>query len=55
MQEYENGVKRLLNALQQNIDDNNIDRLAELLNYYPKQLQEDIEGIKSVEVIRKAD
>lgn len=53
MQEKKNGVKRLLNAIQTNIDDSNIKTLAKLLNYHLPQLQEDINGISFVEVLNK--
>lgn len=55
MQEKKHGVERLLNAIYQNIDDNNITTLARLLNYHEPQLREDIEAIKLVEVIDKTD
>lgn len=55
MQEKKNGVKRLLSAIEQNIDDNNIGTLARLLNYHEPQLKEDIEAIRLVEVINKED
>lgn len=51
MQERKNGVKRLLNAIEQNVTDENIHVLAELLNYHEPQLREDIEAIKEVAVL----
>ena len=53
MQERKQGVKRLLRAISQNIDDHNITALARLLNYDPLQLREDIEAIEQVEVLNK--
>lgn len=53
MQEKKNGVKRLLNAIQTNIDDRNLEKLAKILNYHPSQLREDIEAISLVEVLNK--
>lgn len=53
MREKKEGVKRLLNAIQNNIDDHNIATLANLLNYHLPQLREDIEGISLVEVVNK--
>lgn len=53
MQEKKNGVKRLLNAINQNIDDSNIENLARLLNYHTPQLREDIEAISMVTVLNK--
>lgn len=53
MQEKKNGVKRLLNSIAQNIDDNNIETLARLLNYHTPQLREDIEAISLVTVLNK--
>lgn len=53
MQEKKNGVKRLLNSINQNIDDNNIEILARLLNYHTPQLREDIEAISMVTVLNK--
>ena len=53
MQEKKNGVKRLLNAIQTNIDDRNIETLAKVLNYHLPQLREDIKGISFVEVLNK--
>ncbi|SEM59217.1 hypothetical protein SAMN04487770_15017 [Butyrivibrio sp. ob235] len=50
MQEKKYGVERLLNAIYQNIDENNIDTLASLLNYHKPQLKEDIESIKLVTI-----
>lgn len=55
MQEKKNGVKRLLAAIEQNIDDNNISTLAKLLNYHEPQLKQDIEAIKLVEVLNKEE
>ena len=53
MQEKKNGVKRLLRAIEQNIDDSNIETLARLLNYHTPQLREDIEAISLVTVLNK--
>ena len=53
MQERAAGVKRLLQAIEQNIDDNNIGTLARLLNYHEPQLKQDIEAIRLVEVKNK--
>jgi hypothetical protein len=53
MQERKQGVERLLNAIYQNIDDNNISTLARLLNYHEPQLKEDIEAIKLVTISNK--
>lgn len=53
MQERKHGVERLLRAIEQNIDDNNISTLARLLNYHEPQLREDIEAIKLVEISNK--
>ena len=53
MQEKKNGVKRLLNAIQNNIDEHNIETLAKLLNYHLPQLREDIDGISFVEILDK--
>ncbi len=53
MQEKKNGVKRLLAAIEQNIDDNNIGTLAKLLNYHEPQLKQDIAAIELVEVLNK--
>ncbi len=53
MQERKHGVERLLNAIYQNIDDNNISTLARILNYHEPQLKEDIEAIKFVKVVNK--
>ena len=53
MQEKMYGVKRLLTAIQQNIDVNNLDILARLLNYNESQLKEDIEAISYIEVQNK--
>lgn len=53
MQEKKNGVKRLLAAIEQNIDENNISTLAKLLNYHEPQLKQDIEAIELVEVLNK--
>ncbi len=50
MQEKKNGVRRLLNTIEQNINDNNISTLARLLNYHEGQLKEDIEAIKLVDL-----
>ena len=54
MQENRQGVKRLLSAIYQNIDEQNIKVFAQILNYHEPQLREDIEAIKFVEVIDKA-
>lgn len=53
MQEKSKGVERLLNAIYQNIDDNNISTLARLLNYHEPQLKEDIAAIKLVTISNK--
>jgi hypothetical protein len=53
MQEKKYGVSRLLTAIQQNIDDNNIHVLAEMLNYHEPQLKQDIEAISLVTVLNK--
>ncbi len=53
MQEKMYGVKRLLTAIQQNIDVNNLGILARLLNYNESQLKEDIEAISYIEVQNK--
>ena len=53
MQEKKEGVKRLLNAIQNNIDDHNIATLANLLNYHLPQLREDIEGISFVKILNE--
>ena len=53
MQERKNGVERLLRAIEQNIDDSNINVLARLLNYHTPQLKEDIEAIKMVTISNK--
>lgn len=50
MQEKKNGVKRLLNAIEQNIDEKNIEILAKLLNYHIPQLKVDIEAISLVTI-----
>lgn len=55
MQEKKQGVERLLRAIQQNIDDNNISVLARILNYHEPQLKEDIEAIKLVTISNKDD
>lgn len=54
MQEKKNGVKRLLNAIEQNIDDRNIEILAKLLNYHIPQLRVDIEAISLVTIENRA-
>lgn len=53
MQEGKRGVERLLNSIYQNISENEIDKLAQLLNYVPGQLKEDIQAIPTVKVIDK--
>ncbi len=53
MKEGVNSVKRLLNAIEMNIDEGNINQLARLLNYYPRQLAEDISEISSVKIVKK--
>lgn len=53
MQEKKYGVKRLLAAIDQNIDENNIHALATLLNYHESQLKQDIEAIKLVTILNK--
>jgi hypothetical protein len=55
MQERKHGVARLLRALEQNIDENNISVLARLLNYHEAQLKEDIEAIRFVEISNKEE
>ncbi len=55
MQERKHGVERLLNAIYQNIDDNNISMLARILNYHEPQLKEDIEAVRLVEISNKGD
>lgn len=45
MYEYRNGSKRLADALQNNITDTKLKILANLLNYYPRQLEEDIKAL----------
>lgn len=46
-------VKRLLGAIERNIDKDNLEVLAKLLNYHAPQLQEDIEAIKYINVTEK--
>lgn len=53
MQEKKHGVERLLNAIYQNVDDNNISTLARILNYHEPQLKEDIEAISNVVILNK--
>lgn len=53
MQEGAAGVKRLLWAIIQNIDDSNIKTLAKLLNYHEPQLRQDIEAIGLVTIADK--
>lgn len=53
MQERKEGVKRLLRAIEQNIDDTNISTLARILNYHEPQLKQDIEAIPFVTVSNK--
>ena len=53
MQEKKAGVKRLLNAIEQNIDDRNIEILAKLLNYHIPQLRIDIEAISLVTIEKR--
>ena len=53
MQEKKYGVKRLLAAIDQNIDENNIHALATLLTYHESQLKQDIEAIKLVTILNK--
>lgn len=55
MQEKKNGVKRLLGAIEQNIDEKNINVLARLLNYDTRQLQEDIRAISLVKIENKEE
>ena len=55
MQEEKHGVIRLLGAIQRNIDDSNIERLAHLLNYYPPQLEEDIRAIDGVMIMDREE
>lgn len=53
MQEGAAGVKRLLNAIYQNADEQHIKTLAQLLNYHEPQLKQDIEAIRLVEITDK--
>ena len=53
MQEKAAGVKRLLRAIQDNVNDDNIKILATFLNYHEGQLKEDIEAIRLVTVSDK--
>lgn len=55
MQEGAAGVRRLLSAIEQSIDDSNISTLARLLHYHEPQLKQDIEAIKLVKIVKKAD
>lgn len=55
MQENKHGVERLLRAIEQNIDDSNINTLAALLNYHEPQLKQDIEAIANVTVLNKSE
>ena len=55
MQEGKHGVERLLNAIDQNIDENNINVLARILNYHEPQLKQDIEAIRMIKVIDRED
>ena len=55
MQEGKHGVERLLNAIDQNIDENNIHVLARILNYHEPQLKQDIEAIRLIKVIDRED
>ncbi len=50
MQEKKYGVKRLLAAIEQNIDSNNLSLLSELLNYHEPQLKQDIEAIQFITI-----
>lgn len=53
MQEGSRGVERLLTAIEQNIDENNIHVLARILNYHEPQLKQDIEAIRMIKVVEK--
>lgn len=53
MQEGAKGVERLLRAIEQNIDENNIGVLARILNYHEPQLKQDIEAIHTIKVTDK--
>ncbi len=53
MQEGVAGVKRLLRAIYQNVDENEIKTLARLLNYGEQQLRQDIQAIDLVNVTDK--
>ena len=53
MQEGKYGVERLLTAIEQNIDENNISVLARILNYHEPQLKQDIEAIRMIKIVEK--
>ena len=53
MKEGKSGVKRLLTAIYNNIDEHNATTLAYLLHYDKTQLLEDIEEIQKVEIKEK--
>jgi hypothetical protein len=53
MQEGKKGVERLLRALSNEINDENINILAWLLHYHIPTLKDDIEAIKMVKVEEK--
>ena len=55
MQEGKHSVEHLLRAIEQNIDDSNINTLAALLNYHTPQLKQDIEAISKVSIENKCD
>ncbi|SFU89716.1 hypothetical protein [Butyrivibrio sp. M55] len=55
MYEKKQGVKRLLNSIYQNVDAGNIKVFAQILNYEESQLMQDIEAIKSVDIVNKED
>ena len=55
MQEKKHGVNRLLNAIYQGTDSENIHILARLLNYHEPQLKQDIEAIRFVIVLDKEE
>ena len=48
-------MKRLLNSIYQNVDAGNIKVFAQILNYEESQLMQDIEAIKSVDIVNKED
>ena len=55
MQEKSKGVKRLLTAIENEIDESKIEIMAWLLHYDISQLKDDIEGIKYTELSNKED